>query len=165
MADDGDYRLYFEECMRGIRGEMRAGFEGIHIEMNTTKEKTLIELSAIKEQTIKTNNRVTHLEDQRDEYLKTRVSTEMLGNVEKEVKEIRNDLLEYHFFKKYPKVFIGIVLVMIITMFGGFGMIFNAQKGLKTEVDMINSPVKSRDGTITWWPSGVVIDSLNKEKE
>ena len=34
---------------------------------------------------------------------------------------------------------------------------------LKDEVDMINTPVKTRSGTIEFWPSGVVIDSLKKQ--
>jgi len=152
MINDPSYRLYLEECMKGIRGEMRAGFEGVHIE-----------LAAIKEQTTKTNNRVTHLEDQRDEYLKTRVSTDMLEDVDRKVGEIQEDLLEYRFFKKYPKIFVGTILVMAIVMLTGFFILHDGQNGLKTEVDMINTPVKSRDGTITWWPSGVVIDSLNKK--
>lgn len=34
------------------------------------------------------------------------------------------------------------------------------QNALKEEVDMINTPVRTRGGAIQWWPSGVLIDSL-----
>lgn len=152
MTDDPSYRLYLEECFKGIRSEIRAGFDNIHIE-----------LTAIKEQTTKTNNRVTHLEDEKVEYLKTRVSTDMLKAVNEKVESMREDLLEYKFFKKYPRIFIGVILVMALSMVVGFGIIRTGQSNLKKEVDMINSPVTTRGGTIEWWPSGVLIDSLNKK--
>lgn len=149
MSNNADYRLYLEECMKGIRAEIRAGFDNVHIE-----------LSAIKEQTTKTNSRVTHLENQRDEYVKTRVDTQMLGEVSKKVDKINSDLLEYRFFKKYPKILVGVIVVMVIGMLVGFGLIKSGQDGLKREVDLINSPVTTRSGTIEWWPSGIVIDSI-----
>ena len=34
---------------------------------------------------------------------------------------------------------------------------------LKSEVDMINIPVRTRSGVIEWYPAGIVIDSLNDE--
>ena len=53
-----------------------------------------IKLDNIQEQVTKTNNRVTHLEDQKAEYLKTRVSTDMLEELEKEVKVIDEEIRE-----------------------------------------------------------------------
>jgi len=56
----------------------------------------------------------------------------------------------------------GIIISVIISMVG----IITTHKQtarLKTEVDMINTPVRTRGGVIELWPSGVVIDSLNKQ--
>ena len=45
-------------------------------------------LDTMVEQTVKTNNRVNHLEDQRDSYLKTRVDREMLTECHIKIEEI-----------------------------------------------------------------------------
>ena len=61
-------------------------------------------LAFIKEQTTKTNDRVNHLEDK--------------------VEGIQVDLLEYQFFKKYPKVAIMLIALFVImsvfTIYRGF---------------------------------------------
>ena len=152
MPTNEDYRLYLEECFKGIHAEMRAEFKNVHDS-----------LDYIKEQTTRTNSRVTHLEEQRDEYLKTRVSADMLTECKVDLSNIKEDLLEYHFFKKYPKIFIGLVAVLAVSMIVGFGLINKNQNKLKEEVDMINSPVVTRSGTVEWYPSGVLIDSMKKQ--
>jgi len=40
-----------------------------------------------------------------------------------------------------------------------------SQKDLKEEVDMINTPVRTRSGAIQFWPSGVLIDSLKAHQD
>jgi len=54
-------------------------------------------------------------------------------------------------------------LGMIITMFIGFSSVSKKTVRLENQVDMINTPVRTRGGAIEFWPSGVVIDSLNKK--
>ena len=59
----------------------------------------------------------------------------------------------------------GIFIAALILISSFFLGVLNYQHtrgipGLKTEVDMINTPVRTRDGSIQWWPSGVVIDSI-----
>ena len=76
MPDSIDYRQYLEAKFEGLAKHMNAQFEIIHNN-----------LDAIKEQTTKTNHRVNHLEEQKEEYLKSRVDINMF-------KEIRDDLVE-----------------------------------------------------------------------
>ena len=100
-------------------------------------------LIAIEEQTTKSNNRITKLE---------------------------NDLTEYRMIKKYPKVFISIIAFSVIMFIYGFAKIIQKQDvlqvnqdGLKTQVDMINTPLKDvRSGKIYLYPSGMLIDSVIK---
>jgi chromosome segregation ATPase len=51
-------------------------------------------LEQIHEEAKRTNNRVNHLEEQRDKYLETRVSTGMLIDMANEVKDLRAELDE-----------------------------------------------------------------------
>jgi len=120
MPDSSDYRLYINECFKGMHTEMRAEFKNVHDS-----------LDFIKAQTFKTNNRVTHLEDQRDEYLKTRVSRDELVDCQKKLETISDELIEYKFLKKYPKIFIGLVVVLVIGMLVGFGMIRIGQEKIE----------------------------------
>jgi hypothetical protein len=142
MTDSLDYRLYLE-----------SKFNSVHEKLDVIREQTLI-----------TNNRVNHLEEQKEEYLKTRVSMKDLGNINTRLDCIDGELLEYRFFKKYPKV---IVILLTFLLFGLVASTYGSLRSfsnLKEEVDMINTPVKTRSGTIEFWPSGVIIDSLNKSK-
>ena len=84
MTDSSDYRMYLE-----------SKFNALHEKLDT-----------IVEQTVKTNNRVNHLEDQRDSYLKTRVDREMLTECHTKIEEIddkvtiiEKDLQEYRFLR------------------------------------------------------------------
>jgi len=80
---------------------------------------------------------------------------------------INDNLTEYNFFKKYPKVAVLIISVALFTsLAGSIGAFVTTSKHLKSlreEVDMINTPVRTRGGTIQWWPSGVAIDSTKAE--
>jgi hypothetical protein len=94
-----------------------------------------------------------------------------MGGVEKgKEKAINEDKLEKeHKHTKTIRVLttisisiaaIGLTITTIFTVLNHQG-----QKGLKTEVDMINTPVRTRSGNIEFWPSGVVIDSLKKQQD
>lgn len=117
-------------------------FEGLGKHMHAQFSNVHDKLDTIEKQTTKTNNRVTKLEEKVD--------------------GIEEDLIEYRFFKKYPKIFIGIIIVAALSVVYGFLKINNSQNEIKTQVDMINTPVHTQRG-IELWPSGVVIDTLNNE--
>jgi|WetSurSiteA1Bulk_404760.scaffolds.fasta_scaffold36003_2 hypothetical protein len=124
MPNSQDYRLYLEEKFGGITKLVNAQFESLHDRQDSIDESLVVlkgESSEIKKQTIQTNDRVTHLEEQRDEYMKTRVSTDMLNTVctnLTEVKEtveiIDKDLEEYRIIKKYPKLALILIVVFAI---------------------------------------------------
>ena len=103
MTNSTDYRLYLEEKFIGLGKLVNAQFETVH-------ER----LDGIEKQTIKTNSRVNKLEDGEAE-LKELISTHAgscpaMGNIDK----INENLQEYNFFKKYPKLAILIVSVAVI---------------------------------------------------
>jgi len=87
---------------------------------------------------------------------------EDLGAILKE-RKIKKEY-EETFFKRYEHVIktISVVIAFISLMLVSISN-HNQTKNLKGEVDMINTPVKTRNGSIEFWPSGVVIDSLGKK--
>jgi len=121
-------------------------FEGFSKLMRAEFINVHEKLTAIEEQTTKTNSRVTKIED---------------------------DLTEYRMIKKYPKVFIGIIAFSVIMFIYGFAKMIQKQNvlqvnqdGLKTQVDMINTPIKdTRSGKTFLYPSGMLIDSVIKNDE
>ena len=151
MPDNEDYKLFLNERFEGFSKLMRAEFINVH-------EK----LAAIEKQTTKTNNRVSKLEEKE--------STHIINcPVAPKVEQIDKDLSEYRMIKKYPKVFIGIIAFSVIVFIYGFRRIIQkqdvfqvTQDGLKTQVDMINIPVKDRSGKTYLYPSGMLIDSIIK---
>jgi len=58
---------------------------------------------------------------------------------------------------------LGVVLMLGMFVLGYFNLV-SKSKELKEEVNLINTPVRTRSGVIQWYPSGIVIDSLNKVK-
>ena len=78
------------------------------------------QLSSIEIQTTRTNGRVTELESKVDKVEKDIITHPINCNQVGEIKKIREDLEEYRFFKKYPKVFIGIILVAAVITWYGF---------------------------------------------
>lgn len=116
MTASKDYRIYLE-----------SEFKEIHKKLDSNETQ----LDRIEIQTIKTNGCLTgairdieDLKSQRDKYLETRVSKEMLCDVkvvvdelDKEIKEVKENLIEYNFFRKYPKLTILIVGIFVVTMF------------------------------------------------
>ena len=78
------------------------------------------QLSSIEIQTTKTNGRVTILENKVENVEKDLLTHPINCNLANEVKAIKIDLEEYRFFKRYPKVFIGIILVAGLLAWMGF---------------------------------------------
>jgi len=120
-------------------------FEGQTRHMHAQFERVNDILERIEKQTAKTNNRVTKIED---------------------------DLVEYRMIKKYPKIAVGIIAFVVISVIFAFrsiihqqNLIQSTQKGLKTQIDMINIPVTdTQSGKIYLYPSGMLVDSIiNKE--
>ncbi len=139
MTHDPSYRLYLEEKFAGMQTAQHAYFGEVH-----TK------LDIIQDQVTKTNGRVTDLEEK--------------------CRDIDSDLEEYHMVKKYPKIAIGVIAFTVLMFIYGFYKISNkqdvlqkTQDGLKTQVDMINTPMTDeRTGKVYLYPSGLLVDSLRK---
>jgi len=154
MPDNEDYRLFLNERFEGLAKVMRAQFINIHDK-----------LDAIEEQTTKTNNRVSKLEEKEATHI---INCPIAPKVE----QLNEDLAEYRMIKKYPKIFIGIIAFSVIMFIYGFAKIIQKQNvfqvtqdELKTQVDMINIPVKNRSGKTYLYPSGLLIDSVIKNDE
>jgi outer membrane murein-binding lipoprotein Lpp len=68
----------------------------------------------IKEQTTKTNSRVNHLEDDvkqiREDGIKHTVNCPATAKIDK----INEELLEYKMVKRYPKIALGVVVVIVL---------------------------------------------------
>lgn len=152
MTDNPDYRLYLEKCFEGLHKEIRANDINIHDK-----------LDAIVKQTTQTNGRVNDLEKVvgglEADLLKHPLECTLKDKFEK----FEEDQLEYRFFKKYPKTAITLLAIAVLGIALGFGSLHIGQKNLKSEVDMINTPVRMRNGSVELMPSGVVFDSLKKQ--
>jgi predicted nuclease with TOPRIM domain len=83
------------------------------------------QLSSIEIQTTRTNGRVSVLEDKVDQVEKDLLTHPIKCTQGKEISEIKKDLEEYRFFKKYPKVFIGIILICALIAWYGFRQLNN----------------------------------------
>src|SRR3972149_11434315 len=146
MVDNPDYRLYLEEKFEGLAKHINAQFVNVHDKLDNLDQKT----GRVEKQTIKTNGRVTQLEiDSANHVINCPVAPK--------IDKIEEDLMEYRMAKKYPKIMIGIIVIFVLLGIYWASQFNIKMEGLKTEVDMINTPVKTRDGHIRFWPSGVVI--------
>lgn len=163
MTDSSDYRLFLNERFEGMAKLMNAHFENIHDR-----------LEAIEIQTTKTNGTVQHHEKVILENLPHSVincpQADKIDQIEKVligddavIRQKKMDKKEEHAKAIRLIMVAGIVVTIFISIFSFISNKHNIGQ-LKTEVDMINTPVKTRGGTIMWYPSGVVIDSLNKIK-
>lgn len=126
MTDQSDYRLYLDRSFEGINDK----------------------LDAIKEQTTKTNGRVTDLEGAVDVLHDKILLHPSECSKAKDIDALREDLIEYKFFKRYPKMTVIMVAVFAIGIFisayGTFSTIHNnvKDKALKETVDIINKNTK-----------------------
>ena len=165
MPNSLDYRLYLESEFKGLHSLMNAQFETVH-------ER----LDKIETQTTRTNGRVTKLEDvvhndlthTKDGCPQGEVIEEIKNYITKDkaVRESKEkEVVVSHSDRVRVLMLIGICASIIMGAVSVFFSYHGKQvaEGVKTEVDMINTPVKTRGGVIQWYPSGVVIDSLKKQ--
>jgi hypothetical protein len=161
MTDSTDYRIALNEKFGRIDDHFKEMKES-HVEIKES-------ISSINEQFKKLNGSVRELKEYKiyaDSVIEKR--GEETDEIKTRLNQLDCDLLEVRFFKKYPKIGMGmiavIVAMMLLSAYAAFRSTRNAvlTKELKEEVDMINTPVRTRGGSIQWWPSGVVIDSLHK---
>lgn len=100
MTDSPDYRQYIEKCF------------------GTIDEK----LDMVIDQMTKANHRVSKLEDKSNDRQIViddfRHLEKEFGCVKQKVEDIDKNLLEVWFFKKYPKVFFGIITIIVLTTLG-----------------------------------------------
>jgi hypothetical protein len=163
MTDSQDYRLYLESEFKGLHSLMNAQFDIVHdkLEEIDTRLAKLNGSVAKHEQIINTNlphnvlncpqaDKIEHIE-------KVLIGEEAID------KQYKKDKEERHAVRVRTLMAVGIAVTIIISLFSFFSNKTRVTE-LKTEVDMINTPVRTRGGTIMWYPSGVVIDSLKKNK-
>jgi hypothetical protein len=131
MTDSSDYRLYLEDKF----------------------ERVFDLLEGIKEQTTATNSRVTHLEDEKVQYLKTRVDKPMLDVLCSEITVIKREVDDIHTWKETEIALrnegriisdvrvktVGIIvafLMLLTSIVVGFGKFNRELTSVKRSVDM-----------------------------
>lgn len=115
MTNSKDYRLYLESEFREIHKKLDSNeIQLDRIELQTTKTNGCVS-SAISE--------ISELKNQRDKYLETRVSKDMLENVksavevlDKEIHQLKEDLVEYNFLRRYPKLSVVVIAIFVVAM-------------------------------------------------
>ena len=154
MPDSNDYRLYLESKFEGLTKHLNAEFINIH---NT--------LDKIEEQTTKTNGRVSELE------------TEMIKHpiecpTAKEIAAVKEDLIEYRMIKKYPKIFLFLIVVLVALSIWKVvdrdvkihDEISTMKFELKTKIDQIDGVSKiTRSGYVPYINNMGVLDSIKKQ--
>lgn len=140
-----------------VRSQLRSNkelfnekFTGVHKRLSAEFTNVHDKLEAIEEQTTKTNGRVNDLEDVTHNLDKDAIKhtitcpqiktiSDLKGDVDTKLEKINSDLEEYRFFKKYPKIGVGIVAFACIAFLtGGFLMLqklgLELKEGIKTEL-------------------------------
>ena len=128
MTDSNDYRLYLEKCFKNIDEKFEGQSHHFNAEFENMHDK-LDELNKVgietRDEARKTNSRVTHLEEfkenvadkvieeriRRDEFKELRdcaIATKKMVDV------IDEDLSEYRAIKKYPKLALLLFAILII---------------------------------------------------
>lgn len=126
MPESPDYRKFIE-------GQLESLHESINIQFKAQNE-TLIRIEA---QTVKSNGRIGKLEDAVYE-LRVKEANHIVScpNV-KRIDEIEKDLSDYNFFRRNPKIGIGIIVAsVLIVLFSYFEMknLIVSTTGTKTEI-------------------------------
>ena len=144
-----------DQKLKTVTTQMSGSFRLINSKLDTQKN----ELSRIKEQTTKTNGHVAELDTRvnliEKEEIRHIITCPQIEAIEdlntkleqkkadsnKQINDIRKDLLEYDMLKKYPKISLGIVTVaciaLIITTYSVLsGFIKDVKGDFKTEIKM-----------------------------
>lgn len=100
----------FEEKFKGLHLQMDTEFALLNERINSTN--TILE--RVEQQTIRTNGRVTALEEKVSKV--TTAETLHIVNCPntEEIKKLKENQLEYNFIKKYPKLTIGAIAIIVI---------------------------------------------------
>jgi hypothetical protein len=118
---DEDYRLYIEEKFTGLSKLINARFENVDDR-----------LERIEEQTKKTNGRVNYLEEKEYTHYTTCPNSVKIDSIYKE-------LDEYRFILKYPKLFVGAIVIIVILTLSTFVRsfdLFTKKEPPKTEINV-----------------------------
>jgi hypothetical protein len=108
---------------------------GVHIKMDAEFSVLGIELKQIKEQVTKTNNRVTHLEENVAAIPAREIKHVIDCPNIKKIDDINVDLREYRMFKKYPKIAIGVIIgACLFIIFTTFELQFKMNKSLNRNI-------------------------------
>lgn len=111
--NDPSYRLYLEEKFLGIQTQINAHFKASNDLLGEINSHVQL-----------TNSRVTHNEDVIEELKIAGVKHIIECPVVPKVTKIEEDLAEYRFFKKYPKLGLMIILMCLVifgmTLYGTF---------------------------------------------
>jgi predicted RNase H-like nuclease (RuvC/YqgF family) len=125
MTDQSDYRLY-----------LKTEFDGIHSaieKLSGTVDKLVETTNDIKVQTTKTNNKVIHLEEDLTD-LENEVEKDMewahnivdnrtttscpnlkaISDSAKKIETLEDGLKDVNFFVRHPKLFLGVLVVLVI---------------------------------------------------
>ena len=102
MTGSPDYRLYLEEK-----------FESLHDKLDLIHDEVKL-----------TNSRVNHLEEQKEQYLLTRVDKNDLRcldkKIDEEIETINEKFQDVTFFIRHPRLFIGGIVVLVLLAFATF---------------------------------------------
>ena len=158
MTNSTDYRQYLEEKFHGLTTTMNAQFVEIH-------ER----LDKIEIQTTKTNGNVSKLEKdlitQEKELLQHALSCPK-GEV---IEQIRVDLEDYRFFKRYPKLSFFIiacfVVALLYTVYNGYQNVAetNTRHELLDEIKMLKQEVNTINESIIPSTRGQHYDPFAKD--
>ena len=176
MTDSPDYRLHIETSLTRLAddiSENKKDREKLHEKLDQLIEGCILQtakLDKIEDQTTRTNSRVLHLETESNN---RQVVVNDFRHLEAEFKGVRDkvekidkDLLEVWFFKKYPKIFIGVVAVAIFTALVLVKVDVDKLKDMvhitDQKVNLINVPMRTRGGEVVLMPAEVYMDSLNQ---
>lgn len=171
MTDSTDYRLHIETSLKRLAddiSENKSDREKLHGKLDQLIEGCIqqtAKLEKIEDQTIKTNNRVNHLETESNNRQVVvndfrHLEAEFKG-VKEKVEKIDNELLEFWFFKKYPKVFLGLITVLVCATLGLSYLNNKKNAVIEKEVNYIKDYVKIPFAPIRGLK--VFPDTLNKD--
>jgi hypothetical protein len=141
---------------------MNEKFKSVHTKMDLQFEGIRGVLESIDSQVKKTNGKVLKLEDtvynlQLSDAMKsincpqhlTRIK-EIEDEIETFKSKINTDLEEYNFFKKYPKIAIGTIAILVVILLLGYAEVRSVitNQNTKQKIEMNNSNINENNNKI-----------------